>query len=163
MGSGAVRTRSEVRGPRSELGDCGGDVALMVALLSCHEALPEHVPLSSCRSGKQVRAWGCGQGLRALREVVKKSVRNPKEHALHSLRTRSASTFAARGDGSYRVIQREGTWKFDSYKAYTRNNADDAGHASLKLAAGKGLQRRPGQDIVWGNCRSPRLTSDVEE
>ena len=42
-------TRSEVRGPCSELGEGGGAVALMVALLSCFAALPQHVPLSSYR------------------------------------------------------------------------------------------------------------------
>ena len=64
VGSVVVRTRSEVRGPRSELGKGGGAVAVMVALLSCHAALPEHAPLSS---GKHVRVWGYGQALRALR------------------------------------------------------------------------------------------------
>ena len=40
-----VRTRSEVRGSWSELGEVGGAVALTVALLSCFAALPEHAPL----------------------------------------------------------------------------------------------------------------------
>ena len=150
VGSVVVRTRSEVRGPRSGLDEGGGAVALMVALLSCHAALPKHAPLSSYRAGKQVRAWGYGQALRALREVVEKSGRNPKEYALHSLRIGSASTLAAGGDVSERVIQREGRWKSDAYKVYTRNNADDAGHVSRKLATGKGMQRQPGQDTIWG-------------
>lgn len=50
------RVLSEFRGPRSELGEGGRAVSLMVALLSCHLALREHVPLSSCCSGRQVRA-----------------------------------------------------------------------------------------------------------
>ena len=58
-----VRTRSEVRGPCSELGEGGGAVALMIALLSCFEALPEHAPLSSYRSGRQVSVLGYGQAL----------------------------------------------------------------------------------------------------
>ena len=74
----------------------------------------------------------------------------PEEYALHSLRIRSASMLAAGGDVSERVIQREGSWKSDAYKVYTRNNADDARQVSRKLAAGKGLQRQPGQDAVWG-------------
>ena len=85
-GSVIVRTRSEVRGPCSELGDGGGAVALVVALLSCFAALPEHAPLSSYRSGRQVRVWGYRQALRALREIVEKSGRKPEEYALHSLR-----------------------------------------------------------------------------
>ena len=57
MGSVVVRTRSDVRGPRSELGEGGGAVALMVVPLSCHAALSEDAPLSSYRSGKHVRVW----------------------------------------------------------------------------------------------------------
>ena len=63
VGSVFVCTRSEVRGPCSELGEGGGAVALMVALLSCFAALPEHAPLSLYRSGRQVRVWGYGQAL----------------------------------------------------------------------------------------------------
>ena len=122
-----------------------------MAVLSCHAALPETAPLSLYRLGKHVRVWGYGQALRALREVVEKSGRNPKEYALHSLRIGSASTLAAGGDVSERVIKREGRWKSDAYKVYTRNNADDAGHVSRKLAAGKGLKRHPGQATVWDN------------
>lgn len=50
-----VRTRTEVRGSCSELGDGGGAVALKVTLLSCHGALPEHGPLSSYRLGGPVK------------------------------------------------------------------------------------------------------------
>ena len=57
---------------------------------------------------------------------------------------------AAGGDVSERVIQREGRWKSDAYKVYTWKNADDARQVSRKLAAGKGLQRQPGQDTAWG-------------
>ena len=57
---------------------------------------------------------------------------------------------AAGSDVSERVIQREGTCTSDANKVYTRSNADDARHVSRKLAAGKGLQRQPGQYTVWG-------------
>ena len=50
-------------GPCSDLGECGGSVALMVVLQSCFAALLEHAPLSSHRSGRQVRVWGYGQAL----------------------------------------------------------------------------------------------------
>ena len=46
VGSVFACTRSEVRSPRSDVGEGGGAVALMVALLSCHAALPEHAPRS---------------------------------------------------------------------------------------------------------------------
>ena len=57
---------------------------------------------------------------------------------------------AAGVDMSERVIQRGGRWKSDTCKVKTRNNAADARQVSRKLAAGKGLQRQPGQDTVWG-------------
>ena len=107
VGRVVVHTRSEVRSPRSELGGGGRAVALMVALLSYRAAQPKHALLSSDRSGKHVRVWGFRQALRALREVAEKMGRNPKEYALHSLRIGSASTLAAGGDVSERVIQRE--------------------------------------------------------
>ena len=94
--------------------------------------------------------------------MVEKSGRNPEEYALHSLRIGIASTLAAGGDVSGRVIQLEGRWKSDACKEYTRNNADDAGHMPRKLSAGKGLKRQTTQGTAWGNCRISRLSSDVE-
>ena len=94
--------------------------------------------------------------------MVGKSGRNRKDCALHSLRIGSASTLAAGGDVSERVIQREGRWKSDEYIVYTRSNADNGGHVSRKLAAGKGLKRQPGEDILWDDCRISRLSSNVE-
>ena len=49
VGSVIVRTRSEVRGPCSELGEGGVAVALMISLLSCFAGVPEHASLSSYR------------------------------------------------------------------------------------------------------------------
>ena len=46
------------------------------------------------------------------------------EFALHSLRIFGATTLAAGGDISEQVTQREGRWKSDAYKAYTRNNRE---------------------------------------
>ena len=151
-----VFTWSEVSGPPSGLGEGGGTIALMVALMSCHVALPEHAPLSSYRSGQQVRAWGYGQALKAPREVVCKSGCKPQEYVLHSLRIGSASTLADGGDVSERVIQREGKWKSDAYNVYTGNDAENAGKVSRKLAAGKGMQIQPGQDTVWSNQQNSR-------
>ena len=52
-----------------------------------------------------------------------KSCVNPDEFALHSLRIGGATALAAEGDISERVmIQVEGKWRSDVYKAYTRNN-----------------------------------------
>ena len=56
VGSSVVRTRSEVRGPCSELGEVCGAVPLSVELLLYHAALLEHAPLASYRSrGKEER------------------------------------------------------------------------------------------------------------
>ena len=113
LGNVVVRTRSWVRGPRSGLGEGVGAVVFMVALMSCHLALPENAPLSSYRSGQQVRAWGYGQALKALREVFPKFRGKPQEYAFHSLWLGNALTLAAGGDVSERVTQREGRWKPD--------------------------------------------------
>ena len=77
---------------------------------------------------------------------------HPSELGLHSLRIGAATTLAAGGDVSQRLIQREGRWKSsESFKVYTRNNPEDAGIASRTLAeTGKIGQRQPGQGTVWG-------------
>ena len=64
----------------------------------------------------------------------------------------AATTLAAGGEVSQRVIQTEGRWKSsESYKVYTRNNPEDAGIVSRKLAeTGKIGQRHPGQRTAWG-------------
>ena len=51
-----------------------------------------------------------------IKELVAKSGRNPDEFALHSLVIGGATTLAAGGDITERVIQREGRWKSDAYK-----------------------------------------------
>ena len=81
VGSVRVRTRSEVRGPRSSSTADGGAVAPMLELMSCFPGLPDHAPLSSCRCGKALRVIRCGRALRAIKEVVAESGRNPDEFA----------------------------------------------------------------------------------
>ena len=50
----------------------------------------------------------------------------------------------------------------ESSKVYTRNNPEDAGIASRKLAkTGKIGQRQPGQRIVWAEHRSIDATSEL--
>lgn len=125
-GNVRVRTRDETSGPRAGYRADGGAVALLVELLSCHATLPADAPLSSYRSGREVRVVKYSQALRAFREVVENAGRNPKDFALHSLRIGGASTLAAGGDISERVIQSEGRWTSESYKTYTRNNREDS-------------------------------------
>ena len=91
-----VRTRREVRDSKSSFREDGGTVALMlVELMSCFPSLPDHAPLSSYRSGKSVRVVRCGRAIRAIKELVAKSGRNPDEFALHSLRIGGATTLGA--------------------------------------------------------------------
>ena len=107
-GNVRLRTRDDVHGARSGYKADGGAVALMVELLSCHPTLPYGVPLPAYRSGGQVHVWKYDQALRAFREVVEKSGRDPREFALHSLRIGGASALAAGGDVSDRVVEKEG-------------------------------------------------------
>ena len=89
--------------------------------------------------------------LAALRQVAARAGDDPSEVGRHSLRIGAATTLAAGGDVSQRVIQREGRWtSSESSKVYTRNNPEDAGIVSRKLAeTGKIGQRQPGQGTVW--------------
>ena len=83
--------------------------------------------------------------------------RKPRDFALHSLRIRGASTLAAGGDNSERVIQSEGRWTSESYKTYTKNNRVDSRRVSRKLAdEEKGVKRQPGQGAVWGSSKRRR-------
>ena len=151
QGSVIVRTRDDASGTRSGVGAGGGAVALMVELLSVYPTMPESAPLSSYRCGNEVRVWRYPEALAALRQVAARAGHDPSEVGLHSLRIGAATTLAAGGDVSQRVIQREGRWKSsESSKVYTRNNPEDAGIVSRKLAeTGKIGQRQPGQGTVW--------------
>ena len=90
--------------------------------------------------------------LAALRQVAARAGDDPSEVGLHSLRIGAGTTLAAGGGVSQRVIQREGRWKSsESSKVYTRNNAEDAGVVSRKLAETEKIgQRQPGQGTVLG-------------
>ena len=119
----------------------------LMKLLSCHRTLPDGVPLSSYRSGGKVHVRKYDQALRAIREVVEKSARDPREFALHSLRIGGASTRAAGRDVSDRVIQKEGRWWSEEYKTYTAvYNVEDAKRVSRKLSdEDKRVERQPGE------------------
>lgn len=148
-GSDVVRARCEVAGPRSGFASGGGAVVLMVELLSCR-ALVECTPLTSYRDGSNIRVYGYGQFLRAISEVVQQSGHTFEEYALHSQHIGGASAPAAGCGVSKRVIQTEGRRKPHADEVYTRNNNDDVGRVSRKLAeVCKGVQRQPGQGIHW--------------
>ena len=129
----------------------GGAVFIVLELMACFRCFPDHAHLSAYRRVKAVRAVRYGRAFRATNEVVKKSGRNPEEFALHSWRVGGAATLATGGAMSERVIQGEGRWKSDAYKAYRRNNIRDSTRASRKLAAAKvSKERQPGEGTIWG-------------
>ena len=123
----------------------------MLELLSVYSTMPESAPLSSHRCGNEVRVGRCPEALAALRQVAARPGNDLSEVGFHSLRISAATTLAAGGDVSQRVIQKEGRWKSsESSKVDTRNNPEDAGIVSRKIAeAGKIGQRQPGQGTVW--------------
>ena len=134
-GSTIVRTRSEVNRAYLGLRTGGGAVALVVELVSCHPPLPGTAPLISYRSAKGVRTWGYGQALRALKELVSGTGGDAEEYMLHSWWIGRATALAAGGSVSERVIKREGRWKSDAYRIYTRNNLEDSENVSRRLAS----------------------------
>ena len=145
-GSVRVRTRDEITGPRSGYRAGGGAVTLMVELMSCHRSLPASAPLSSYSCGKSVRVLRYGHALRAFRDLVANAGRRPERFALHSLRIGGATTLAAGGDVPEVAIQREGGWRSDVFKIYTRNNMADSRLVSRKLGdASRGVERQPGE------------------
>ena len=114
------RTRNDASGTRSGVGAGGGAVALMVELLSVYPTMPESAPLLSYRCGNEVRVWRYPEALAALRQVAARAGDDPSEVGRHSLRIGAATTLAAGGEVSQRVIQREGRCKSsESCKVYT--------------------------------------------
>ena len=165
MGSVRGRTRAEVLGSKSSFRVYGGAVALMLELMSYFSSLPDHAPFSSYRSGKFVRVVRYGRALRAMKELIATSDRNVDVFALHPLRVGGATTLAAGRDVSERVMQREGKWKSDAYKAYSWFNIQDLRRVSRQLVvASEGNETPPekGQPEV-GNGNSSLITSELEE
>ena len=148
-----VRTRSEVRGPRSSFREDIGAVALMLELMPCFPGLPDHMHalLSSYQCGKAVWMARYSRALRAIKEVMATSGRKSDEFRLHSLRIGVATTLAAGGEIAERDIQREGRWRSNAYKVYTRNNIEYSTRVSRKLASAKvARERQPGDRTAWG-------------
>ena len=100
---GLYRTRDDPSGTRSGVGAGGGAVALMVELLSVYPTMAESSPLSY-RGGNEVSVWRYPEALAALRQVAARAGDDPSEVGLHSVRIGAATTLAAGGDVSQRVI-----------------------------------------------------------
>ena len=146
IGSVRVRTRDEITGPRAGYRADGGAVALMVELMSCHSSLPASAPFSSYNCGKSARVLRYGHALRAFRDIVANAGRRPEHFAYHSFRIGGATTLTAGGDVPKVEIQREGGWRSDVFKIYTRNNMADSRLVSRKSGdASRGVERQPGE------------------
>ena len=94
--------------------------------MSSFRNLPDHAPLASYRLDSSVRVVRYGRALRAVQEIVAKSCRNPDEIALHSMHIGGAAALAVGRDISERVAKREGRWRSDTCKTYTRNSIEVA-------------------------------------
>lgn len=70
----------------------------------------DHAPLSSYRCGNMLTVARYGRALREMK-VVANVGRNPDELALHPLCIAVATTLAAGGYISERVIQIDGSWR----------------------------------------------------
>ena len=80
-----------------------------------------------------------------------KSGLNLDEFALHALRLFGRTTRAAGGDISKQVSRREGRWKSDAIKAYTRDNIQDSKRVSRKVVVARGVkERQSGEGTVEG-------------
>ena len=130
----------------------------MLGLLSRHATLPAHVPLCSYHSFHEVKVLNYTEALRAIREVVEKSGRDPRDLALHSLRIGGMSTMCAGGEISNRVGQRKGRWNSGAYKPYAVNNSEDSQRVPRILGDKKrGVSRQPGEGTTWGNPKRQRI------
>lgn len=77
------------------------------------------------------------------------------EYALHSLRIGGATHLSA-GGAKPEVLQREGRWASDAYKAYVRSHGKDASRvADVKAQEGISGGIQPGQSIEWRRVNPP--------
>ena len=63
--------------------------------------------------------WTQSHATKALRQLVAAAGANPIDYALHSLRIGGATQLSA-GRISSDLLQKEGRWKSDAFKAYVR-------------------------------------------
>ena len=71
-----------------------------------------------------------------------KSGQNLDEFALHALRIFGGTTRLAGEDISKRVSQREGRWKSDAIKAYTRDNIQYSKWVSRKVVLAREVKEK---------------------
>ena len=96
------------------------------------------------------------QAMASLRAVVALAGGRADEYALHSLRIGGATHFSA-GGASPEVLQREGRWPSDAYKAYVCSHGKDASWvADVMAQEGLSIGVQPGQGTNWGQVSPPK-------
>ena len=156
MRTGRVLTRVR-EGPPRPLGAGGGAVDLMIELMSCYLFLPSSAPLVAFGTGNgRWSMWTKQQATTSLRAVVALAGVRADEYALHSLRIGGATHLSA-GGASPEVLQREGRWASDAYKAYVRSHGKDASWvANVMAQEGLSIGVQPGQGTEWGQVSPPK-------
>ena len=94
--------------------------------------------------------WTQQHATAALRAVVALAGVRTEDYALHSLRIGS-STHLSTERATSEVLQREGQWASDAYRAYVRSQGEDPGWVGSVMAqegTSNGIQ--PGQGTEWG-------------
>ena len=100
--------------------------------------------------------WTKQQATTSLRTVVALAGGRADEYALHSLRIGGATPLSA-GGAPPEVLQREGRWASDAYKAYVRSHGKDASFlADVMANAGLSIGVQPGQGTNWGQVSPPK-------
>ena len=121
----------------------------MIELMSCYLFLPSPAPLI---------AFGIGNGRWAMRTKQQATAAllavfaltgvRAEDCTLHSLRIGGA-THRSFGGVTPEVLQREGWWAPDTYKAYTRSHGRDASWVASVMAkegTGSGIQLGQGTE-----------------
>ena len=100
--------------------------------------------------------WTQQQATTSLRAVVALAGVRADEYALHSLRIGGATHLSA-GGASPEVLQREGRWASDAYKAYVCSHGKDASWvADVMAQEGLSIGVQPGQGTNWGQVSPPK-------
>ena len=119
-GARITRTKEDILRKGNQASSLPGVVDVVVELLSCFRTLPSEAPLMAYFSSSGVPViWTQSHATKALRQLVAAAGANPIDYALHSLRIGGATQLSA-GRISSDLLQKEGRWKSDAFKAYVR-------------------------------------------
>ena len=100
--------------------------------------------------------WTQQHATKSLRAVVALAGVRADEYALHSLRIRGATHWSS-GGALREVLQREGRWASDAYKAYVRGHGKDASWVADVMAQERlSIGVQPGQGTNWRQVSPPK-------